>query len=115
MPGTGVLHVDRGNGFETFPMTQVSNNVYDAVFPTSNCNSFIRYYVSAESDIGERFTEPAEAPASSYSIISAAESTLVFADDFEADQGWTVTGDATDGHWDRGVPVGDGTRWRSPE
>ncbi|MHC4141055.1 MAG: hypothetical protein ACYSUF_03945 [Planctomycetota bacterium] len=41
---------------------------------------------------------------------TAHEITQAFTDDFETDQGWTVTNDGiTDGAWERGVPVGDGS------
>ncbi|MBX3395661.1 MAG: PQQ-dependent sugar dehydrogenase [Phycisphaerae bacterium] len=38
----------------------------------------------------------------------------VFEDQFEADQGWTVSGNATDGHWNRGVPVNCSSRGAPP-
>lgn len=31
---------------------------------------------------------------------------ILFSDQFETDQGWTVSGDAVDGAWERGVPKG---------
>jgi hypothetical protein len=34
---------------------------------------------------------------------------VLFDDDFESDNGWTVYGDASDGHWERGIPVVEGT------
>ena len=109
-PNTGVLHVNRGNGFETFPMTQLSDNVYDAVFPPSNCGTILGYYVSAENTSGELFTDPEDAPTAFYTTLSVGDQgTIVFTDDFEADLGWTVSGDATDGHWDRGIPADDGS------
>ena len=46
-PGTAMLHVDRGNGFETFTLDQVSDNLYEVTFPEMDCNTDVRYYFSA--------------------------------------------------------------------
>ncbi len=108
--GTGMLHVDSGSGYESFPMVEVANNEYDAVFPATPCGMVVNYYVSVESDQSESFSEPADAPTSFFTAISASSSSTVFADDFESDMGWTVNGDATDGQWERGVPAGAGDR-----
>ena len=112
--GTGMLHVDTGGGFVAIPMNEVSPNIYDAVFPSSNCGSIVKYYVSAQSQLAGQFFDPSGAPANFFTAISAAQLNTTFIDDFEADLGWTVSGDATDGQWDRGVPIGGGDRGDPP-
>jgi len=56
---------------------------------------------------------PIDAPASVYSATVGVVTTLV-SYDFESGPGWTVSGDAADGHWDRGVPAGGGERGDPP-
>ncbi len=114
MPGTGLLHVDLGSGFQAFPMTQITDNVYDAVFPATECGSIVEYYVSAESVLAEPFFDPPDAPTSFYSVLSADVVTVVFEDNFETNMGWVVAGTASDGQWDRGIPVGGGDRGDPP-
>ncbi len=103
-PGTGLLHVDTGGGFVSIPMTENSPNEYDAVFPASTCGSQVLFYFSAETG-GQTITEPADAPVSSFSTISATSLNVSFTDDFEADQGWAVSTSALDGPWQRDVPI----------
>ena len=110
MSGSGVLHVDRGNGFETFPMNEITPNVYEALFPATECGSVVNYFVSATSESGIQVCDPTDAPTTFYSATSADATTLAFADNFQTNQGWTVSGDASDGQWNRGVPAGDGDR-----
>ena len=109
-PGTGQLHFDTGNGFATIAMTVVSPNVYDAVFPPVACGTTVQYFVTVDSVSGATFSSPFNAPDSTFSVISTDSINLTFDDDFEGNLGWTVTGDATDGQWNRGVPVGGGDR-----
>lgn len=111
---TGVLHVDRGSGFETFPMNQVSANLYAANFPASDCAKIVAYYFSAQSTNSNTQTDPPLAPTESFSAIAATDITTVFSDNGETSLGWTVSGDATDGQWDRGTPVGGGDRGDPP-
>ena len=113
-PGTGTLWWDDGSGFQSTPMTPVGPNLYDAVFPPTSCGAVVNYYVSADSDSPETFTSPSDAPTTTWSAISATQVQSTFADDFESDTGWTVVSDATDGQWDRGVPVGGGDRGDPP-
>ncbi len=108
--GTGMLHVMRGQGIENFPMNEISPGLYEANFPTSTCGEEVRYFFTVQTTGGETIYHPTNAPMSSYSAISAADVSTNFFDDFELDLGWTVSGDATDGHWERGVPVGGGVR-----
>lgn len=112
--GTGVLHVDRGSGFESFPMNEVSSNVYEANFPASNCGSELNYYVSVMTTNGETVTDPVAAPNQFYTAISADAVEITFADDFETDQGWTETGNASTGQWERAIPNGGGERGDPP-
>ena len=113
-PGTGVLHVDRGSGFEAFEMVELEPNVYAAGFPSSACGQVLRYYVTAEASNGVLQADPATGPDAYYTAISAGEQQVLFADDFETDRGWSVSSTATDGQWSRGVPVGGGDRGDPP-
>lgn len=108
--GTGVLHVDRGSGFEMFPMNEISPSVYEAEFPPTTCGTEIRYYVSAETNTARIETNPKSAPASVYVALSGSSVTTTFLDDFETNTGWSVSGTATDGQWQRGTPAGGGVR-----
>ncbi len=113
-PGTGVLYVDRGMGFETFPMNETSPNVYEANFPPSTCGSVVSYYVSAEDSNMQIQFDPEGAPTGAYGAIVGSSSQTVFLDDFETDQGWINVGSAFAGRWERGVPIGGGDRGDPP-
>ncbi|MHC4416266.1 MAG: trypsin-like serine peptidase [Planctomycetota bacterium] len=115
-PGTGVLHYDVGGGFVEVDMTEITDNVYDAVFPAIACGTTVRYYFSAEAESGEVVTNPLFAPDMYYSALSAVSLEVMFSDDFEADLGWSVTneGGLTDGQWERGTPAGGGDRGDPP-
>jgi hypothetical protein len=116
VPGTGKLHCDLGAGWVEIPMEVIAENVYDAVFPESECGTEVLYYFSAQTDQGNTATDPMGAPQSSYSAISATGLVVTFEDDFETHQGWTVSNDPslTDGAWERGVPAGGGDRGDPP-
>ena len=109
-PGTGVLYVDRGNGFEAFSMEEVSTNLYAANFPSSECGIELRYYVSVQASNGQIQRGPTTAPDSFFTAISGDSATIVFEDNFQTNLGWSVSGDAADGQWTRGVPIGGGDR-----
>lgn len=106
--GTGVLHYNiAGGGWLSTPMTVVADNVYDAVFPAATCGQSVAYYISAQEAGGQTFTNPADAPSTTYTATAAYGQATVFTDDMEIDRGWTVgdTGDsATTGLWTRNVP-----------
>ena len=108
--GSAILHVDRGQGFEAFPMTEVAAGRYEADFPTSPCATELKYYVSADTTESNTQTSPGGAPESFFTALSADSVTTVFADNFNTDLGWNTTGDAVDGQWGRGVPLGGGDR-----
>ena len=110
VPGTGELHFDDGSGFQVIPMNVISDNVYEAVFPATTCGNAVRYYVSVDAANGQSFTSPAQAPAAVYSAFSAVALAVAFEDNFQGNMGWSVSGNAADGQWQRGIPTGGGDR-----
>ncbi len=101
-PGTGVLHVDTGDGFVEIPMDESEPNVYVAVFPASDCGTEVDYFFSAETTKGVEVTAPT---LGSFTALSAVQLIATFEDDFEANLGWSRSGNATTGQWERGIPV----------
>lgn len=104
VPGTGQIHytVDGGE-LITEAMTEISDNHYQATLPGLSCEQNLKYYFSAQEEGGERFYHPE--PASSFSPIVVDSVPVLFDDDFESDRGWSVYGNAAEGHWERGMPV----------
>ncbi|UCD95117.1 MAG: hypothetical protein JSU69_03445 [Candidatus Zixiibacteriota bacterium] len=112
--GSGQLHysVD-GGSVQTVSMNETSPGNYEATLPSLTCASIVEFYVSAEEEVVGRIYNPdADSP---NLAVAAYEVTVTFEDDFETDKGWTVSGDATDGQWERGVPAGGGERGDPPD
>lgn len=113
---TGLLHYDVGAGWQTIPMNMIGEDLYEAVFPAATCGTEIRYYVSAQATSGEIYTNPRSAPLSWHTSIAAYGEDVLFHDDFNTHLGWTVQNSSglTAGAWQRGIPVGGGTRGDPP-
>lgn len=111
-PGSALLHLDRGSGYETMAMTELSPNVYEAVFPAMSCGTSLRFYFSARSTGGVSVNDPVVAPLLHHSALGAQGVSVNFSDSFEIDNGWMVSNSAglTAGAWQRGVPIGGGVR-----
>jgi hypothetical protein len=108
-PGTGMMHYSTGGGYTSMPMEIVSENVYDAVFPTFDCNEEVRFYFSAEDTEGREYYDPGAGPSGPHTRDSYVELVTVLDDDFQTDKGWTVVNqNVQDGPWERGVPDGVG-------
>ena len=104
--GSGTIHVSVDGGpFVPDAMTQQAPHDYLGALPASECGSVVEYFFSVETTSGQEITSPRAAPAERYHAVAGHEVLTVFADDFETDLGWTVSGTATDGHWQRGVPI----------
>jgi choice-of-anchor B domain-containing protein len=100
------LHYDTGGGFVTVAMQDIGAGEYEAAIAPSSCGDVVNYYVSAQNALGVTFTDPPDAPTSTYSVFSAYDDIATMSDNFETDLGWTtaVVG-ATGGQWERGAPV----------
>ena len=63
----------------------------------------ISYYFSAQDSEGKVWTDPGGAPATSHDGRIGDSETVAFVEDFEQDNGWTVTNskDLTAGAWER--------------
>jgi hypothetical protein len=118
-PGTGVLHVSTagpGGPFVELPMVQQGPDQYTALFPPLDCGAVVHFYVSAATMTGAVATWPLAAPQETLEAVAATGFIDAFADDFEADAGWTVASDAglASGAWERGLPAGGGDRGDPP-
>jgi len=116
-PGTEFLYYRVGafGSYSSVPLVANKGNEYTATLPPFACDpdASIQYYIEA-STIGANgsFTLPFDGANNPFSAFIGSPSAF-FADDFEGDLGWTVTGDVSgqlSGEWERGVPAGDGSR-----
>jgi hypothetical protein len=113
VPTSPAVHYNvSAHGWQQDPMTDLGGGLYEAVLPAADCGETIDFYVTADEQVSGQFSDPD--PGEPNWAIVATETITVFADDFEADQGWTVSGYVTDGAWTRGVPVGGGDRGDPP-
>ncbi|MEE8154361.1 MAG: choice-of-anchor B family protein [Phycisphaerales bacterium] len=108
-PDSSTLHYDDGGGFVDAPMTPLGKNLFEAVFGSTICAETVSFYVSAATIDREVLTDPPNAPASTFSALSAIDVLIIVEDDMEADTGWVVGAagdDATTGVWTRVNPNG---------
>jgi hypothetical protein len=116
-PGTGLLHYSPGGltgDFIEIPMEEIEPNVYDAVFPAITCSDLVDFFVSAETTTGVQVTAPDEGAGAPFAGVSAFGVEVLFEDDFETNQGWVVISSATDGFFQRAVPIAGGTNGDPP-
>ncbi|MEM9410731.1 MAG: trypsin-like serine protease [Planctomycetota bacterium] len=104
VPGSGIFHVNTGSGFEQFSLSSDSATTFTATFPASDCLSTVDYYISFGLESGGTVTLPGNAPSQTFGVLSAFDVANIFTDSFDTNTGWTVSGDATDGQWERGIP-----------
>ncbi|MDF1809519.1 MAG: S8 family serine peptidase [Phycisphaerales bacterium] len=105
VPGSVELNYHYDNGsYTTVAMSDNGDGTFSATVPGANCSQFIEYFVTAEgTQAGQMSSPPAGAAGPTHTDIG--EVVVFLTDDFEVDNGWTVSGDASDGQWTRGVPV----------
>ncbi|MHC4499660.1 MAG: hypothetical protein ACYS21_11175, partial [Planctomycetota bacterium] len=115
-PGTAVMYLDDGSGWEQISLTEIEPNVYDAVFPEEECGTTVSFYFEAQATGGQSQVWPTGAPDEALYAVAAGIILAGFSDDFNEDLGWTVENDPylTDGAWERGIPAGGGDRGDPP-
>ncbi len=108
--GTGRMHYSTdGENYTDLAMAEISDNVYDAVFPSFDCFEQVRFFFSALDVEDVEYRDPGAGPQGPYSRDTFTAIITPFADDFEQDQGWSVVNEnLDDGAWERGTPFGSG-------
>ena len=102
---TGWLHRSRNGGsYYIAAMDNVGENQYEAVLPAADCYDTFDWYVSVQEMQGRRINDPQNAPAYVYSAFVATGVSVIFDDDFETNQGWSVNAGADTGNWERADP-----------
>ncbi len=104
------LMLDTGSGFTPITMSDNGDGTYSASIPTVPCGSDVSYYFAATTAESFATTFPTDG-ASAAIVANVVSSTIeIFADNFETNTGWTVSGSVSDGAWERGIPAGGGGR-----
>lgn len=91
-----------GGAFTTVAMDEAGLGEYLSTIPGASCDGTIEYFVVAQGEQAGQVRVPA---GTSVFEVPIGEIETVLIDNMETDIGWTVSGDATDGQWQRGVPV----------
>ncbi|MBL4810674.1 MAG: choice-of-anchor B family protein [Phycisphaerales bacterium] len=105
------LFVDTdGTGFFAEPMALNLDSSFTGLAPSIDCGQEFQYFFRVTDTDGLVKTLPADAPASVFTANVVSSSNQVFADNFETNTGWSVSGAVIDGAWERGVPAGGGGR-----
>jgi subtilisin family serine protease len=105
VPGSVMINYRYASGaFTSAAMNDNGDGSYTGSIPGAECGEFIEYYISASGQsAGVVFSPPSGSANPEHSEVG--EIQLVLSDSFQTNNGWTVTGDALDGQWTRGVPV----------
>ena len=91
-------------------MTDQGNGTFSFIVPAVPCSNESSFWFVAETVAGQFMFYPDTAPEGKFYVISADEYNIAIDDDFETDQGWTVTRDSN-APWERGNPQDGGGSW----
>ncbi len=116
-PGSELLFFrNDGGSFSSSPLSDAGGGNYTASVPSSLCGENPEFYFQVTGDLSGAVTLPEDGATAPYSTV-VGDLTVAFADDFEANMGWAVSGPVSgqnSGEWERGVPAGDGSRGDAP-
>ena len=114
---SATLVYDSGGGDQSVAMTNPALGTYDATFPDLACGAEVVFRADVVAPGGATVRHPFSPQNSAdrrYRRWVAQGYDRTFHDDFETDQGWTVTGTAAAGVWERGLGAGYGFRGDPP-
>jgi hypothetical protein len=79
-------------------------NFWNAIVPGMECGDNPEFYVSCEGQVSGLVEFPSGGSANAYNWL-VGSLLVAYEDDGQSNGSWTVSGNATDGQWTRGVPV----------
>jgi subtilisin family serine protease len=79
-------------------------NSWTASVPAMDCGDSPEFYVSCEGQVSGLVEHPSGGASNAYGWMIG-ELLIAYEDDGQTNGDWTVSGDALDGQWNRGVPV----------
>jgi hypothetical protein len=91
-----------GGSFASVAMSDAGFGDYQSAIPGAACDEQMEFFVTAQGEAAGQVRVP---PGTGMFEIPIGEVETVLIDNMETDIGWTVSGDAADGQWQRGVPV----------
>ncbi len=95
---------DDSGSFSEITATSMGNGMYAATLSAGDCDTTVEFYLQAMTTTGTTVNFPVNGAA--VPIVSDVTADVIaFSDNCETDTGWTVSGNATDGQWNRGVPA----------
>jgi hypothetical protein len=101
--GSGQLHYSTGGGFTSITLEDEGLAVYAASVSDLPCGESLSWYFTAE-DVEQNVRRlPSGSGTFSSKIAEGFE--ITFSDDSETDLGYGVSGSATDGPWQIGIPI----------
>ncbi len=106
-----------GGSYQSTPLTNNGGGNFTATLPAASCGDAPQFYISAVGQTQGTVTLPENGAANPFTAI-VGDLVVDFADDFNTNQGWTVSGPVANqaaGRWERGVPQGDGSRGDAPD
>ncbi len=117
VPGSGTLYYRYDGGeFQTSPLVSQGGELYLATLPPAQCDDTPEFYFSAEGTESGVVYQPPGAPDDVFTA-AVGEIVVIWEDDFNTDQGWTVenSGDLETGAWVRVVPSQGGEPRGDPQ
>ena len=79
-------------------------NFWNAIVPGMECGDNPEFYVSCQGQVSGLVEFPSGGATNAYNWL-VGSLLVAYEDDGQSNGSWTVSGDATDGQWTRGVPV----------
>jgi len=98
------LYRTDGGAFATLPVQDLGGGIYRATFPATSCGEVPEFRFGANGTV----TGPQFFPSGDPFRVAVLNDVDELVDDAQTDIGWTVSGDATEGQWERGVPQNNG-------